>query len=302
MSGTGQTRKMYVAQAPSCMRMQKVPAGLCAPRGSSFVSRNSQRWRPLNLGSNCRLLFGVIFHKQLEGSIFSLRRMTVAWLKVMWKQLLMNNGRKLMPVCYANWRDSVDALRTLTVIARAQLGLQMEWDLLCLFIRLCVSRCVWTMSNSPDKIIPGIPGLNLSLKLRVAAPSFFFPPPSLVVFPGLVLNVLFFFLFVCFVFVKMVWISDVLPHYGLAKYHLAESRMRQNISKMDYCLLIIICPFMFLQSWITQKANLFDLKRCQFNVSFVSLLSPFVLFFGPVCGQVLHTNQRCPSSCCPYTR
>lgn len=105
-----------------------------------------------------------------------------------------------------------------------------------------------------------------------------------------------------FVFVKMVWISDVLPHYGLAKYHLAELRMRQNISKMDYWLLIIICPFMFLQSWITQKANLFDLKRCQFNVSFVSLLSPFVLFFGPVCGQVLHTNQRCPSSCCPYTR
>lgn len=31
-----------------------------------------------------------------------------------------------MPVCYANWKDSVDALRTLTVIARAQLGLQME--------------------------------------------------------------------------------------------------------------------------------------------------------------------------------
>ena len=199
-----------------------------------------------------------------------------------------------MPVCYANWKDSVDALRTLTVIARAQLGLQMEWDLLCLFIRLCASRCVWTMSNSPNKIIPGIPGLNLSLKLHVAAPFF---SPLLNVFPGLVLNILFYF-----VFVKMVWISDVLPHYRFAKYHLAESRMKQNISKMDYWLLIIICPFMFLQSWITQKANLFDLKWCQFNVSFVSLLSPFVLFFGPVCGQVLHTNQRCPSSCCPYTR
>lgn len=94
-----------------------------------------------------------------------------------------------MPVCYANWKDSVDALRTLTVIARAQLGLQMEWDLLCLFIRLCVSRCVWTMSNSPDKIIPGIPGLNLSLKLHVAAP---FLSPLLNVFLGLVLNVFFF--------------------------------------------------------------------------------------------------------------
>lgn len=55
-------------------------------------------------------------------------------------------------------------------------------------------------------------------------------------------------------------------------------------------------PFLYALK-VTKIANLFNLKQCQFNVTFVSLLSPIVLFFWLVCGQVLHTNQCCPSSC-----
>lgn len=99
-------------------------------------------------------------------------------------------------VCYANWRGFVHDLWTLTLIACAQLGLYPEWDLLCLCICLCVQGitvCV-THSNSQDKIIPGIPELNLSQISHMAALPFLFSFVN--AFPGLALNNLFFF-FLC---------------------------------------------------------------------------------------------------------
>lgn len=141
-----------------------------------------------------------------EDSLFSLKRLTVAWLKVMWKQLLMN---ALADSVRVGWLFSVWVgswcLCTMQIggilwmhYEHWLLLLVHSWDcrwneICCVYVSVCVCRCVSTMTNSLDKIIPGIPGLKLSQKLHMAAPPFLF---SLVnVFPGLVLNSLFFFFF-----------------------------------------------------------------------------------------------------------
>lgn len=137
----------------------------------------------------------VIFHMPAKDSLFPLTRLTVAWLKVMWKQLLMNalaDNVNYFSIWVGSWRLYAIQIGGILWIHYEHLLLLLmhSWD--CRWNEMCcVYVYVWTLSNCLDKIIPGILRLNLSQKLHMAAPQYIFPLVN--VFSGVVLNHLFFF-------------------------------------------------------------------------------------------------------------
>lgn len=145
---------------------------------------------------------------------------------------------------------------------------------MCLF---CVCRSVWTMSNSLDRMISGIPRLNLSQKLHMAAPPFLFPLVN--VFPWTCPKQLVF----PFVTVEMMhqngW--NQLFSAPLQFSKISSWWVQETFQKWIIGFLLSFALSYPLNVKLPKIANLYNLKQCQFNVSFVSVLSPIVLFFGP---------------------
>lgn len=111
------------------------------------------------------------------------------------------------------------------------------------------------MSNSIGKIILGISGLNLSLKLNLEEPILLFFSLSFqsIHLSGVALSILIFF-----VFYEVMCQNGIMSSY--LKNHLGVKLIRLHITVMAVY-------------FVLQKSNLFNFKQCQLNVSFTSLLS-----------------------------